>query len=79
MRGLNRLALVLRKVTGRLTSCATSGLAGGWRIAYVRDVTERWRDVAHVGHAELLTPTPEASLEYFTTLLGPTVVLSWRL
>jgi catechol 2,3-dioxygenase len=37
-------------------------------------VTERWRDVAHIGHAELLTPTPEASLEYFTTLLGLTVV-----
>jgi catechol 2,3-dioxygenase-like lactoylglutathione lyase family enzyme len=36
-------------------------------------VAERWRDVAHIGHAELLTPTPEASLEYFTTLLGLTV------
>ncbi|MDX6421299.1 MAG: catechol 2,3-dioxygenase, partial [Trebonia sp.] len=32
------------------------------------------RDVAHIGHAELLTPTPEASLEYFTALLGLTVV-----
>ena len=37
-------------------------------------MTERWRDVAHIGHAELLTPTSEASLEYFTTLLGLTVV-----
>ncbi len=36
-------------------------------------MTERWRDVAHIGHAELLTPTPEASLEYFTTLLGLTL------
>jgi catechol 2,3-dioxygenase len=46
-------------------------------------VTERWRDVAHIGHAELLTPTPEASLEYFTTLLGLIVVAeqggSWYL
>jgi catechol 2,3-dioxygenase-like lactoylglutathione lyase family enzyme len=46
-------------------------------------VTERWRDVAHIGHAELLTPTPEASLEYFTALLGLTVVAkqgeSWYL
>lgn len=37
-------------------------------------MTERWRDVAHIGHAELLTPDPEASLDYFTTLLGLTVV-----
>jgi catechol 2,3-dioxygenase len=46
-------------------------------------VTDRWRDVAHIGHAELLTPAPEASLEYFTTLLGLTVVAaaggSWYL
>jgi catechol 2,3-dioxygenase len=46
-------------------------------------VTERWRDVAHVGHAELLTSRPEASLEYFTTLLGLTIVAeqggSWYL
>ena len=39
--------------------------------------------MAHIGHAELLTPTPEASLEYFTTLLGMSVVLeqhgSWYL
>jgi hypothetical protein len=60
-----------------------AGLAGGWRIVYFRGVTERWRDVAHIGHAELLTPTPEASLEYFTALLGLTVVAeqgeSWYL
>ena len=37
-------------------------------------MAERWRDVAHLGHAELLTPAPEASLEYLTTLLGLTVV-----
>ena len=37
-------------------------------------MTERWRDVAHIGHAELLTPAPEASLAYFTALLGLTVV-----
>jgi catechol 2,3-dioxygenase len=46
-------------------------------------MTERWRDVAHIGHAELLTPAPEASLEYFTTLLGLTVAAegagSWYL
>jgi catechol 2,3-dioxygenase len=39
--------------------------------------------VAHIGHAELLTPAPEASLEYFTALLGLTVVAeqdgSWYL
>ena len=28
------------------------------------------RDVAHIGHVELLTPRPEASLHYFTALLG---------
>jgi catechol 2,3 dioxygenase len=28
------------------------------------------RDVAHIGHVELLTPKPEASLHYFTDLLG---------
>ena len=46
-------------------------------------MAERWRDVAHIGHAELLTPTPEASLEYFTALLGLTVTAerggSWYL
>jgi catechol 2,3-dioxygenase len=31
-------------------------------------------DVAHLGHAELLTPAPEESLRYFTELLGMTVV-----
>ena len=34
--------------------------------------------MAHVGHAELLTPAPEASLEYFTTLLGLTVAAEQR-
>jgi catechol 2,3-dioxygenase-like lactoylglutathione lyase family enzyme len=46
-------------------------------------MTERGRDVAHIGHAELLTPAPEASLEYFTALLGLTVAAegagSWYL
>jgi catechol 2,3-dioxygenase len=46
-------------------------------------MTERWCDVAHLGHAELLTPAPEASLEYFTALLGLTVAAegdgSWYL
>jgi hypothetical protein len=37
-------------------------------------VISRWRDVAHIGRAELLSPAPEASLEYLTTLLGLTVV-----
>lgn len=45
--------------------------------------TERWRDVAHIGHAELLTPAPEESLRYFTSLLGLTVAAedggSWYL
>jgi catechol 2,3-dioxygenase len=44
---------------------------------------ERWRDVAHIGHAELLTPVPEDSLRYFTSLLGLSVVAeesgSWYL
>ena len=39
--------------------------------------------MAHLGHAELLTPTPEASVEFFTALLGLTVVAeqggSWYL
>lgn len=34
----------------------------------------RIQDVAHLGHAELLTPVPEESLRYFTELLGMTVV-----
>lgn len=34
---------------------------------------ERWRDIAHIGHAELLTPAPDGSLRYFTELLGLTV------
>jgi catechol 2,3-dioxygenase-like lactoylglutathione lyase family enzyme len=38
------------------------------------DRTDRARDIAHIGHAELLTPAPEASLAYFTDLLGLTVV-----
>jgi hypothetical protein len=37
-------------------------------------MTERRRDVAHIGRAQLLTPAAEASLEYFTALLGLTVV-----
>ena len=58
-------------------------LPAGDGSVYLHGVTERWRDVAHIGHAELLTPTPEASLEYFTALLGLTVVAeqggSWYL
>jgi catechol 2,3-dioxygenase len=30
----------------------------------------RFGDVAHVGHVELLTPTPEASLTFFTSVVG---------
>jgi catechol 2,3-dioxygenase len=37
-------------------------------------VRERSRDIAHLGHAELLTPKPEESLAYFTSLLGLSVV-----
>ena len=46
-------------------------------------MAERWRHVAHIGHAELLTPAPEASLDYFAALLGLTVAAehggSWYL
>ncbi len=28
------------------------------------------QDIAHLGHIELLTPQPDESLWYFTTLLG---------
>jgi catechol 2,3 dioxygenase len=41
-------------------------------------MTERITDVAHLGHAELLTPAPEESLRYFTELLGMTVVAQDR-
>jgi len=30
----------------------------------------RFGDVAHVGHVELLTPRPEASLDFFTSVVG---------
>ena len=30
----------------------------------------RFGDVAHLGHIELLTPKPEASLDFFTTVVG---------
>jgi catechol 2,3-dioxygenase len=33
-------------------------------------VTEQVRDLAHIGHAELLTPTPEESLRFFVELFG---------
>jgi catechol 2,3 dioxygenase len=33
-------------------------------------VSEPIRDVAHIGHAELLTPTPEESLRFFVDLFG---------
>lgn len=36
--------------------------------------SEQCRDIAHLGHAELLTPAPEESLAYFTSLLGLSVV-----
>ena len=29
-------------------------------------------EVAHLGHAELLTPEPEASLRFFTQVMGMT-------
>lgn len=32
--------------------------------------------MAHLGHAELLTPKPEESLQYFTSLLGLSVAAS---
>jgi catechol 2,3-dioxygenase len=32
------------------------------------------RDIAHLGHFELFTPKPEASLWYFRDLLGMDVV-----
>jgi catechol 2,3-dioxygenase len=30
----------------------------------------RFGDVAHIGHIELLTPRPEASLDFFTKIVG---------
>jgi catechol 2,3-dioxygenase len=30
----------------------------------------RFGDVAHVGHVEIFTPTPESSLEFFTSVVG---------
>ena len=30
----------------------------------------RFGDVAHLGHIELFTPKPEASLEFFTSVVG---------
>src|SRR5678816_1316381 len=30
----------------------------------------RFGDVAHVGHVELFTPQPEASLSFFTSVVG---------
>jgi catechol 2,3 dioxygenase len=33
-------------------------------------VTEQLHDVAHIAHAELLTPTPDASLGFFVDVLG---------
>jgi catechol 2,3-dioxygenase len=33
-------------------------------------MTEPIHDLAHIGHAELLTPTPDASLRFFVDLLG---------
>ncbi len=36
--------------------------------------TEPIRDIAHLGHVELLTPTPERSLWFFRDLLGMEVV-----
>lgn len=38
--------------------------------------TEPLRDISHLGHIELLTPRPEASLSYFHDLLGMEVVHS---
>jgi catechol 2,3-dioxygenase len=37
------------------------------------DPTEPMVDVAHLGHLELLTPKPEESLRFFTTVLGMSV------
>jgi catechol 2,3-dioxygenase len=33
-------------------------------------MTERLHELAHIGHAELLTPTPEESLRFFVELFG---------
>ena len=33
-------------------------------------MTERLHDVAHIAHAELLTPRPEESLRFFVDVLG---------
>jgi len=39
----------------------------------VDDAPEPIHDVAHLGHVELLTPKPEASLRFFTNVLGMSV------
>ena len=33
-------------------------------------MTEQLNDVAHIAHAELLTPTPDESLRFFVDVLG---------
>lgn len=39
-------------------------------VEYIDDAPEPIQDVAHLGHVELLTPTPEESLRFFTKVLG---------
>lgn len=60
------------------TFCADPGQAAGAAVTGgpAAGAAERPRDVAHLGHAELLTPKPEQSLQFFTSLLGLSVVAS---
>src|SRR4029078_11063778 len=50
---------------------------GGWGRQTPRNIGApvplafpRLGDVAHLGHIELLTPRPEASLDFFTSVVG---------
>src|SRR5262245_66096293 len=39
-------------------------------VAAVAVAFPRFGDVAHLGHVELLTPRPDASLDFFTSVVG---------
>ena len=57
--------------SSRAASCRTTwtGCGRSWR-ASAGGEPERVRDLAHIGHAELLTPRPEESLRFFEEVLG---------
>src|SRR3954467_3794548 len=66
-----------RLLSGPLAPCVVRrrrcGIEPGTYLMTVRETAPafpRFGDVAHVGHVELLTPKPEASLEFFTRVIG---------